>query len=994
MSLFSAYSTLKQKLIKPLCAEIDGEILGTFFSGMIKMSFINRDIPIDNYNIFIEKNENNRICLHDFQIKIDENPFILHIIEVNETKEILNEEATYEKVSYEKCYDSYSSIKIPNILINQIVSVSVKFELPVTFISKNIIGLFFPLTYPGINNDEVLKCSNFSFSMNFPLFQLNKNSITSNPGGNIDLQASKYVINHLDSSLTSISISINLNDVIFSDDIIHASNAIATSCCKYGSLVFTPTKDKNLSEDHSGEEFIFIIDCSNSMNGNEIELAAECLIFFIKSLPENCFFNVVCFGSKYTPLFDKPVIYNDENSDKALKLAKSLQANFDETYLLEPLKYVFSKPLSVQNKLRRIFILTDGFVFDPDKVIDLIAKNSKTTMCNSIGIGYIANKNLIKGIGNVGNGFYDFVLSGDDMRSKVINQLSYCLNGLCKINISIKNNEDIEILPSLSSHKFSYGFPSMLFFKSSKNFEDHAQIFIEIEGNSEPIVIDMKSFLPNSNARQSIEYAFNNEKIKYFRNIDQTKKVRAQIIQLSKEYGIITPYTSFVGNINYISKEEEQKVISTINDENEKKRKIEEEQKRLDKKDEFLWKQEKAKALPNYDDERKRLASNKSIFSIKIKTLMGQKITLYVCSNYSTEDIKAMIEDKLGIPCYKQRIFYQCKQLEDRKKLYDYLILPYSQLKLLGGLPGGGISYPQRNFVSMKTNNLIAIVSQQKTNGCWSKIPKILKKNIKFNEIIRKIIECYNNNNIVGTITSLVYLVKYLKECYQMWSLIYKKGIQFLKKVNDHIDWEKMILYFSKDQREIEINNLIYLLDEEKQTAFVIGNKSNEKTVFIPKSIEYEEKEFIITKIKEGSFANSTIIQSIQFSYDSEVHTIERKAFSNSSIEKMTIPSSISDLQKEWCFGTPNLKDINIMPQNKYFIYFDDKFILAKSNQNQDEYDVIAFVRRDIQKVTIPNFITKIDSFAFSESLIEEIYIPDRIEQICEGAFYKCEKLI
>lgn len=66
------------------------------------------------------------------------------------------------------------------------------------------------------------------------------------------------------------------------------------------------------------------------MSGNEIKLASQCLIFFIKSLPKDCYFNVVCFGSRFKVLFQNPVLYTNEN---AMKLALSLSANMGGTIL-------------------------------------------------------------------------------------------------------------------------------------------------------------------------------------------------------------------------------------------------------------------------------------------------------------------------------------------------------------------------------------------------------------------------------------------------------------------------------------------------------------------------------------------------------------------------------------------------------------------------------------------------------------------------------------
>ena len=65
--------------------------------------------------------------------------------------------------------------------------------------------------------------------------------------------------------------------------------------------------------DHTFAEYVFILDRSGSMSGARMENAKNALIFFLKSLPYNSKFNVISFGSSYTPLFPASVDYNSGN---------------------------------------------------------------------------------------------------------------------------------------------------------------------------------------------------------------------------------------------------------------------------------------------------------------------------------------------------------------------------------------------------------------------------------------------------------------------------------------------------------------------------------------------------------------------------------------------------------------------------------------------------------------------------------------------------------
>ena len=52
-------------------------------------------------------------------------------------------------------------------------------------------------------------------------------------------------------------------------------------------------------------EYLFLLDRSYSMDGTRIVKAKEALLLFLKSLPQESYFNVVSFGNKHKFLFEQ-----------------------------------------------------------------------------------------------------------------------------------------------------------------------------------------------------------------------------------------------------------------------------------------------------------------------------------------------------------------------------------------------------------------------------------------------------------------------------------------------------------------------------------------------------------------------------------------------------------------------------------------------------------------------------------------------------------------
>lgn len=225
---------------------------------------------------------------------------------------------------------------------------------------------------------------------------------------------------------------------------------------------------------------------------------------------------------------------------------------------------------------------------------------------------------------------------------------------------------------------------------------------------------------------------------------------------------------------------------------------------------------------------------------------------------------------------------------------------------------------------------------------------------------------------------------------------------------------------------KVNQNYLIYLLNEDDKTASVIGSESTQPDIIIPRCVYHGTQEYIVTSISENSFNNSKCIKTLAFETgsevqvigkkafyqstiesitipphltkicegafsfsclehieipsDSELQIIEKEAFFSTSIESIEIPSKLTQLKRGWCSGLENTSRIIVSKSNPNYRLYDDKFIISKSSKEKEEenqnFDVLVFCVRDIEKVTIPNFIEIIDKYAFNDCKIKSIEIP------------------
>ena len=175
-------------------------------------------------------------------------------------------------------------------------------------------------------------------------------------------------------------------------------------------------------------------------------------------------------------------------------------------------------------------------------------------------------------------------------------------------------------------------------------------------------------------------------------------------------------------------------------------------------------------------------------------------------------------------------------------------------------------------------------------------------------------------------------------------------------------------------------------MNDTTKTASISGSNSLSGDIIIPRSVFYSDQKYII-KIIDAEAFNKANIRSIQFSEDSELEIIKKTAFSESKIESLTIPSSVTSLEDGWCHEMKYLTKVTIVPNNKYFKKLNDNLVVGRISEDSNEFDKIIFASRSITNITIPSNIQNIGSSHFNILKFKKFLIPSHAKTISSYAF-------
>ncbi len=305
-----------------------------------------------------------------------------------------------------------------------------------------------------------------------------------------------------------------------------------------------PMEQKILDKD-----VVFVLDVSGSMAGEKITQAKSALENGLKTLRPNDRFALLTFSSEVQS-FRESLASGELAKHKALEFVRDLNAK-GGTNLDAALKGALSFKGDALRPLNVVF-LTDGLptvgVTDIGTILANMRNQGSKARVFTFGIGYDVNTYLLDKIADESHAISDYIVPKENIAEKVsaffdkisrpvLADLSLDINRITVADVYPKQMPDLfqgNQLMVMGRYKNSGRTTVTLKGKTNEATADYSY-GCEFSGSAQ------NDFLPRLWASRKIAYL-----VDAMRTNGESEEVRKEIEELSKEYGIMTPYTSYL----------------------------------------------------------------------------------------------------------------------------------------------------------------------------------------------------------------------------------------------------------------------------------------------------------------------------------------------------------------------------------------------------------------------------------------------------------------
>jgi Ca-activated chloride channel family protein len=304
-------------------------------------------------------------------------------------------------------------------------------------------------------------------------------------------------------------------------------------------------------------DIVFVIDVSGSMAGEKIKQARNALKYLVTKLNDGDRFNIVPFSSFADP-WQKGLVSAKERRQDGLKFAETLLAQ-GGTDIAGAFDAATSVLMTDPTRPSYIIFMTDGKptmgeTTDPKRILAKViaargGKNGDTLRLFTWGVGYDVDTHLLDDMANQGGGISEYVRPEEDIAAKVAafaNKASQpVLTGL-DLKVLGEKVQLVNLHPRTLPDLYAGG-QLVLLGRYTGEGDIALQLSGRVNGKTETFTYEGK-FSAEESKSKFIELLWAQRRIGHLldqiRLHGETKELVDDVIRLSKEYGIQTPYTS------------------------------------------------------------------------------------------------------------------------------------------------------------------------------------------------------------------------------------------------------------------------------------------------------------------------------------------------------------------------------------------------------------------------------------------------------------------
>lgn len=319
-------------------------------------------------------------------------------------------------------------------------------------------------------------------------------------------------------------------------------------------LMLTP-KQLWPEADRQPQDVVFVVDTSGSMSGEKIQQARRALQFCIDQLAEGDRFNVVRFSTGFDSLFQEPAPATREKRAEAQNFAETFHAA-GGTNIADTLAHVLGMAPAPQDAAGRPFVvvfLTDGQGNrNPDEILKAMSQargSSEGVRIFPFGVGHDVNTILLDRLANDYTGRPTYVQPGENLEL-VLGDFFSVISQPVLVGLKLTYPE-IGVTEQFPATLGDLYHGQQLILAGQFRHDATGPVKLSAMRNGKPVEFVWRdaafasspqaTYVPAVWAGRKISYL-----IDQIRTHGESKEMIAEIVALSREYGIQTPYSSWL----------------------------------------------------------------------------------------------------------------------------------------------------------------------------------------------------------------------------------------------------------------------------------------------------------------------------------------------------------------------------------------------------------------------------------------------------------------